>query len=40
MKILMVLTSHDTLGNTGRKTAFWLEEFMKLLGERAAHASA
>jgi putative intracellular protease/amidase len=27
MKILMVLTSHDLLGNTGRKTGFWLEEF-------------
>jgi putative intracellular protease/amidase len=27
MKILMVLTSHDKLGNTGRKTGFWLEEF-------------
>jgi putative intracellular protease/amidase len=27
VKILMVLTSHDTLGNTGRKTGFWLEEF-------------
>lgn len=27
MKILMVLTSHDELGNTGRKTGFWLEEF-------------
>lgn len=26
MKILMVLTSHDQLGNTGRKTGFWLEE--------------
>jgi len=26
MKILMVLTSHDVLGNTGRKTGFWLEE--------------
>jgi hypothetical protein len=25
MKILMVLTSHDQLGNTGRKTGFWLE---------------
>jgi putative intracellular protease/amidase len=25
-KILMVLTSHDQLGNTGRKTGFWLEE--------------
>jgi len=27
VKILMVLTSHDKLGNTGRKTGFWLEEF-------------
>jgi len=27
MKIVMVLTSHDQLGNTGRKTGFWLEEF-------------
>ncbi|CAE6722739.1 type 1 glutamine amidotransferase domain-containing protein [Paraburkholderia haematera] len=27
MKILVVLTSHDQLGNTGRKTGFWLEEF-------------
>jgi len=26
MKILMVLTSHDRLGNTGRKTGFWQEE--------------
>ena len=26
MKILMVLTSHDTLGNTGKKTGFWLDE--------------
>lgn len=26
MKILMVLTSHDKLGNTGEKTGFWLEE--------------
>jgi putative intracellular protease/amidase len=26
MRILMVLTSHDQLGNTGRKTGFWLEE--------------
>jgi putative intracellular protease/amidase len=26
MKVLMVLTSHDKLGNTGRKTGFWLEE--------------
>ena len=27
MKILMVLTSHDELGDTGKKTGFWLEEF-------------
>jgi len=27
MKILMVITSHDKLGNTGKKTGFWLEEF-------------
>ena len=27
MKILMVLTSHDQLGSTGKKTGFWLEEF-------------
>lgn len=27
MKILMVLTSHDKLGETGNKTGFWLEEF-------------
>jgi putative intracellular protease/amidase len=26
MKILMVLTSHEELGNTGKKTGFWLEE--------------
>jgi putative intracellular protease/amidase len=26
MKVLMVITSHDQLGNTGRKTGFWLEE--------------
>src|SRR5690606_23352778 len=26
MKVLMILTSHDELGNTGRKTGFWLEE--------------
>ena len=30
MQILMVLTSHDTLGDTGRKTGFWLEEFAAL----------
>lgn len=27
MKVLIVLTSHDQLGNTGQKTGFWLEEF-------------
>lgn len=27
MKILMVLTSHDQMGDTGHKTGFWLEEF-------------
>jgi putative intracellular protease/amidase len=26
-KILMVLTSHSALGDTGKKTGFWLEEF-------------
>ena len=26
MKVLLVLTSHDQLGDTGRKTGFWLEE--------------
>ncbi|WP_405798454.1 type 1 glutamine amidotransferase domain-containing protein [Streptomyces sp. NBC_01506] len=26
MKVLIVLTSHDQLGGTGRKTGFWLEE--------------
>jgi len=26
-KILMVLTSHDKLGDTGQKTGFWVEEF-------------
>lgn len=27
MKILMVLTSHSELGDTGKKTGFWVEEF-------------
>ena len=27
MNILMVLTSHSELGNTGKKTGFWIEEF-------------
>jgi hypothetical protein len=26
MEVLMILTSHDRPGNTGRKTGFWLEE--------------
>jgi hypothetical protein len=42
MKILMVLTSHDQLGNTGRKTGFWLEEFAPslefgFLADRSSH---
>jgi hypothetical protein len=27
MKILLVLTSHNVLGDTGKPTGFWLEEF-------------
>jgi putative intracellular protease/amidase len=27
VKVLMILTSHDQLGDTGKKTGFWLEEF-------------
>ena len=27
MKILIILTSHDQLGDTGEKTGFWLDEF-------------
>jgi putative intracellular protease/amidase len=27
MRVLIVLTSHDQLGDTGKKTGFWLEEF-------------
>ncbi|MGL5017784.1 MAG: type 1 glutamine amidotransferase domain-containing protein [Luteolibacter sp.] len=27
MQILMILTSHDKLGDTGKKTGYWLEEF-------------
>lgn len=30
MNVLMVLISHDTLGKTGKKTDFWLEEFAAL----------
>ncbi len=40
MNILMVLTSHDQLGNTGHKTGFWLEEFAApyyLLKDAGAH---
>jgi hypothetical protein len=36
MKILMVLTSHDQLGNTGKPTGFWLEEFPFSSGDDAA----
>jgi putative intracellular protease/amidase len=34
MKVLMVITSHDRLGDTGRKTGFWLlvEDEMLRLG--------
>ena len=45
INILMVLTSHDKLGNTGKKTGFWLEEFaapyyvFKDAGARIALAS-
>ena len=45
MNVLMVLTSHDQLGNTGRKTGFWLEELaapyyvFKDAGARIALAS-
>jgi len=28
MKILIVLTSHRELGNTGKKSGFWVEEFV------------
>lgn len=27
LKVLVVLTSHDQLGDTGEKTGFWVEEF-------------
>lgn len=27
MNVLIILTSHDQLGDTGKKTGFWLEEF-------------
>ena len=27
MRILIVLTSHDRLGDTGKKTGFWFDEF-------------
>ena len=36
MKILMVLTSHSELGETGRKTGFWVEEFAAPYYELAA----
>jgi putative intracellular protease/amidase len=28
MSVLIILTSHDTLGTTGKKTGVWLEEFL------------
>ncbi|WP_205479546.1 type 1 glutamine amidotransferase domain-containing protein [Sphingomonas arenae] len=45
MNILMVLTSHEQLGDTGKKTGFWLEEFaapyyvLKEAGHRITLAS-
>jgi len=42
MKVLIVLTSHDELGNTGEKTGFWLEEFASpyyRLKDAGAHLS-
>jgi hypothetical protein len=44
MKILMVLTSHDQLGDTGRKTGFWLKvvPFLaeEMLKQNGAHQIA
>ncbi len=40
MNILMILTSHDKLGQTGKKTGFWLEEFAApyyVLSDAGAH---
>ena len=40
MKVLIVLTSHDQLGDTGEKTGFWLEEFAApyyVLADAGAH---
>jgi len=31
MKVLIVLTSHSDLGDTGHKTGFWIEEFAREL---------
>ncbi|NRR34317.1 type 1 glutamine amidotransferase domain-containing protein [Oxalobacteraceae bacterium] len=42
MNVLMVLTSHDQLGNTGHKTGFWLEEFAApyyVLKDAGAHVT-
>ena len=36
MKVLMVLTSHDKLGDTGRKTGFWLVAMKKMLRDMVA----
>ena len=38
MKILMVLTSHDVLGNTGRKTDFWFDDAVQTGPDRAEGA--
>ena len=34
MMILIVITSHDQLGDTGKKTGFWLEEFAAVQAAR------
>jgi len=42
MKVLIVLTSHDKLGDTGKKTGFWLEEFANpyyLLKDAGVHVT-
>ena len=39
MKVLMVLTSHDQSGNTGRKTGFWLEELAAPYFGQSPHSS-
>jgi hypothetical protein len=40
MKILMLLTSHDQLGNTDHKTGFWRKEFAAPYGQNPACSTA